>query len=363
MEFEVLNETFFKKLKMLNGFVTKNGIGVYVKIEALENDTVTLEVNGNNNFCRISMVAKIEECGSVLVMYKELYKMLSSANDVKALTFVKDDDYLHIFSVRKEGQQDFSFITPTINIDIANKFDTMGGSLVELSSVDLVRKLNVAIPFANKDDFGRQHLIGVRMEYLEDGVVFKTTDGRRLCETSVILSDGEINEFDPVTIPLSFAEEMLKEYALIKEMIMIYVSNKSVVIKNPTITMGTSLISQQFPNFDKIIPSELGEHFVVELSELEKALKKASVCCIKDPRVNLNLCANSLEVKATDEDRRVSVDIACSFDGEEKTIACNYRYLSDLVKVFNNSRLSLYNTEKGLLAEDNNGTFLIAKMR
>ena len=107
------------------------------------------------------------------------------------------------------------------------------------------------------------------------------------------------------------------------------------------------LIEGQFPNYQRVIPEKQSYSFQVLKSDLDQALKRIAlmvdkkVCRIlfKISSGVLTLLSPESEIGTADE------EIPCRYDGDDVTIALNYHYIEDPLKVINSEYIVFEFTE------------------
>ena len=111
--------------------------------------------------------------------------------------------------------------------------------------------------------------------------------------------------------------------------------------------VSSNLIEGQFPNYRRVIPDSQEYRIVINRNELMDALRRVSLLVEqKSRRVYLTLNENSLVLNSEESEIGVArEEITCEYSGPEATIALNYLYLTDPLKVIDNEEIAIEYTE------------------
>jgi DNA polymerase-3 subunit beta len=210
----------------------------------------------------------------------------------------------------------------------------------EIKNTFLFKKTQEAIlrtVFAASTDEGRPVLTGLRITIADGRVTFAATDGYRLSMEQVEIPDKKENltmilPAQSLSETIRIAQEMKSEdigFSLIEN------KNQAVFVL-PNVSVYTRLIEGEFPNVEKIIPSQAKTKVQTDRDQFIQAVKTtslfartaANIIKIKIEKDKLRLKAVTPQV-GEDED-----SIEAKVEGEETEIAFNYRFLLDLLSRF-----------------------------
>lgn len=359
MKIRVLNSVFKEKVKSLSGFTKPSGMGLYATISANDDENVSIKVEHPDAICEVSMVATIEELGEVTISYKEMQNIINNTSDIKILTLEASDDVLCVSSDEDGIVFEFKTRFAQLNITHTNWKTSVSFPFAGFIISEMLR---ISSPFVSTDT-SRPYLNGIRMENVNGGLVFKSTDGKRACILMPKRSDEEtpIPYFDPITIPNFFAKEIFNKFKELKDPIVIKVGEKCLGIETEKTIMYTTLLEKSFPNIDTIIPEEFISKFSVSTSDFLKAVRRASLCCDSSNKIELDIEANSLTLKAQGEEKDMSITLGCQYNGKRTKLYFNYKYIQDLLSVYNGEIVVFHisDNRKPLLIEDNMATYVI----
>lgn len=214
----------------------------------------------------------------------------------------------------------------------------------EIPQKDLIEMITQTI-FAVSDDETRYFMNGVFLENREGSLIMVATDGRRLSFIKKELGQ-DIQDFEGVIIPPKILQ-LLKKQSSGEGMVSLAVSDKSLFMKFDSQKISTSLIEGQFPNYNRVIPETQENDVYINKKELMEAVNRVSLLVEnKSRRIYLNLENDRLILNSEESDIGVAnEEILCRYQGPETTIALNYTYLLDPLKVIDSEEICLKFTE------------------
>ncbi len=199
--------------------------------------------------------------------------------------------------------------------------------------------------FAVSDDETRYFMNGVFMEQQEGKLSMVATDGRRLSLIGREV-DANVGAFDGVIVPPKILQ-LIRKLSSGEGNLSLAVSDKNIYVKFDNQRISSTLIEGQFPNYRRVIPESQSQELTVDRLELIEALKRVSLLVEqKSRRVRLELADGVLTLKSEESEIGVAQEeIACSYQGPAVSIALNYLYLSEPLRVMEDEKVSLRFTE------------------
>jgi DNA polymerase III subunit beta len=199
--------------------------------------------------------------------------------------------------------------------------------------------------FAVSDDETRYFMNGVFFEKAENGLVMVATDGRRLSYAKKIF-DAQIGDFKGVIVPPKVLGLILKR-APDEGLIDIAVTEKSIFFRFGAYKISSVLIEGQFPNYLKVIPESQKNRIVVRRSDLLDALKRVSIFVEQKSRRTFFALSEGVVVISSEESDLGTAreEFPCEYTGPEATIALNYKYLEEPLKVMDSEMIAIEFTE------------------
>lgn len=278
-----------------------------------------------------SIPANIEEDGGITVPARVFFELVSSIPKGKITLYTKEENLVLESEKTKTvfqtmPQDDF----PKIYEEKGEKIGVVKKSILEKDFTKIV--------FAASQDSGRPALSGVLFKKEKDGkrgnFLLVATDGYRLSlkKEAGVIGGGEADE-----TTLLVPARLIKELISLKneEDVGIYASRKNnqvLFIQNETILAGR-LIEAEFPNYEKIIPSDFSTRATVDKKELQSAVKTSAIFARETTNIiKFSLEKNKMVVSASAPSVGEStIEVEAKIEGEENEIAFNARYLLEFL--------------------------------
>ncbi|MCG8479352.1 MAG: DNA polymerase III subunit beta [Spirochaetales bacterium] len=198
--------------------------------------------------------------------------------------------------------------------------------------------------FAVSDDETRFFMNGVYLEPDENKLVMVATDGRRLSYISQETASG-LTGFSGVIIPPKVLN-LVRKLSSGEGTLRMAVADKHVFFEFEEHLVSSALIDGQFPNYRRVIPEHQHHSVMLDKSELVEALKRVSLLVEKSRRIYLGLSPGEMHLRSEESEVGVArEDIAVEYDGPETTLALNYTYLVEPLRVIDTDTISIHFTE------------------
>jgi len=336
MRFTFERSILLKEIAMANEIiVSKNAISILSNIyfEAKDGNLTIKATDMKVNF-ETKVPVTVLENGSVTVYGDKFFGILNSVPDGE-IEFEQVDNKINIKTSAKKAR----FQLKSIASDKFPEFSANGKELFEIPIRDLKDMIEETI-FAISDDETRYFMNGVYFEKTEDKFVMVATDGRRLAFINKNISG--ISDFPGIIIPPKILNIVLKR-AGDEGMAGISITDKTIFIQFGSYKLSSVLIDGQFPNYRRVIPENQNRSFTVNRQEMLDALKRVSLLVEqKSHRLYLALSSGTVSIYCEENDiGNAREEIPCAYDGEEVTIALNYRYLEEPFKVMTAEEISV----------------------
>lgn len=281
--------------------------------------------------------ASIEEEGGVTVPARTLYELLGNIPKGKIVLYTKNNSlFFETDRIKTVFQTISSEEFPKI-------YDGKGDKIATIDNKTLVNDLPKVV-LAAANDAGRPALSGVLMKKEEKGGGFLmvATDGYRLSLKKGQGSEkqGEKKDQRSLLVPARLIRELIsvKDWA---GDVGVYSSpsNNQILFFLEDAVLAGRLIEAEFPNYEKIIPSDFSTRAVSDREEFQKAVKTCSIFA----REAANIVKLSLEKGSSGKAGKIvvwasapslgetSVEVDAVVEGEENEIAFNARYLLEFL--------------------------------
>jgi len=348
MRFTFERSILLKEIAIANEIIaSKNAISILsnIYLEAKE-ESLTIKATDRSVNFETKVPVTVFEDGSVTVYGEKFFGIINSVPDGE-IEFEQVDNKINIKTSVKKAR----FQLKSIASEKFPEFSASGKELFEIPVRDLKDMIGQTI-FAISDDETRYFMNGVYFEKADDKFVMVATDGRRLAFINKSVSG--IPDFPGIIIPPKILNIVFKR-AGDEGMAGISITDKTIFIQFGSYKLSSVLIEGQFPNYRRVIPENQTNRFTVNRNEMLDALRRVSLLVEqKSHRLYLNLSSGSVSVYCEENDiGNAREEIPCEYEGEEVTIALNYRYLEEPFK-------AMYSEKISVLFSDPNKTITIS---
>jgi DNA polymerase III subunit beta len=186
--------------------------------------------------------------------------------------------------------------------------------------------------FAASADESRAILTGVLMQVTEDSVRFVSTDTHRLClyDAPVLEARGTVNAI----VPGRAMNELLRMLSDADGPIGVTISANQVMFKVGNSVLVSRLIDGQFPNYQKVVPTELDRRWLIPSELFQQAVKRAEIVARDNShRTTLKTQDGTLSISAENPSGKAMESVEVVRTGEDLRVVFNGRYLMDVMAV------------------------------
>ena len=340
MKFTCNRSILLKEIAIANEIIaSKNVISVLSNIymEAADDELIIKSTDNKVNF-ETKVPVQVMESGAVTVFGDKFFGILNSIPDGD-MEFEQSGGKITIKTSVKKARFQLKY-TSSENFP---QFTVSEKPYFELPIRDF-KDMILETVFAVSDDETRYFMNGVFFEKAEDKFNMVATDGRRLA--FINKQAHSVDDFAGVIIPPKILNVIMKR-AGDEGMIAISVTDKMIYIQFGSYKLSSVLIEGQFPNYRRVIPENQINSFSVNRLEMLDALKRVSLLVEqKSHRVYLGLSSGTISVFCEENEiGDAREEIPCKYDGEDVTIALNYRYIEEPFKVMKCDDIKIQFTE------------------
>ncbi len=305
-----------------------------------ENNGLTIKASDSSVNFVTKIPVDIQEEGTTTI-YCDKFMSILSALPSGEIEFEQKDIIVTIRPTSKKIKFQLKSMASDKFPEIAT---TNGIQFYEVPSKEFKEMISQTI-FAVSEDSNRYFMTGVYFEKKEDKLIMVATDGRRLSYIEKEIAQN-INDFPSAIIPTKVLNSVLKN-APIEGNIFFAVVDKMFFVKFGNYEYSSLLLDGQFPNYQRVIPENQTNNFSVDKKELESALKRMTIMIDKKvSRVIFKLQPGVLTLISPESDLgNADEEIPCRYDGQEITMALNYIYIEEPLKVISTERITFEFTE------------------
>lgn len=244
--------------------------------------------------------------------------------------------------------------------------DLTGSPEISLPSISLKEMFSKTAFSAARED-SRYMLNGVQLQIANQKATFIGTDGKRLAKTSSAVSiDPSIT--GTYVIPLKAVEEMIKMLDDSENQVHLSLAHDKIALESGSLTLITKLLSGQYPDVERVIPSNLSQNFSIHREELMSLLRQISLFTSEtSSSVRFSFETGQLFLAAMSSDigeGRVSMPV--DYAGPKLEIAFNPYFFLDILRHSKDEtvRFGLNDPHNpGLITDSTQALFVIMPMR
>jgi DNA polymerase-3 subunit beta len=341
MKFTCERSVLLKEISIAQEIIaTKNAISILsnIYIEAKEG-TLTIKATDLKVNFETQVPVTVVEPGSTTVFGEKFLGILNSSPEGE-LEF----EQTGVQIVIKPAAKKIRFQLKSIDSEKFPEFSVSSAPFFDIPVKD-VKDMIIQTVFAISDDETRYFMNGVFFEKIEDRLVMVATDGRRLAYIGRTV-EAAAASFSPVIIPPKILNLILKR-AGDEGLIALSVTDKTIYVQFGSYKLSSVLIEGQFPNYKKVIPEKQSFSFTVNRLEMLDALKRVSLLVEqKSHRVYLGVSTGTISVYSEESELGTAKEeFPCKYEGEEVSIALNYRYIEEPFKVISGEEICVHFTE------------------
>ncbi len=240
--------------------------------------------------------------------------------------------------------------------------DLIDAAIWSLPSATLKELLSKTVFAAGKDEL-RPLLNSVFLEFLEKETTFTGTDGKKLAKSHTSITDPE-NLKGSFILPTRTVDEIIrllddKE----EENISLHLTPSRIALKTNSITLISQLLSGQYPDVSRIIPTAKNNPILLHKEELITLLRQTSLFITDSgDSVKFTFTPGNLHLSATHGTiGEGDVNMPVNYQGEPLEIAFNPNYFLDILRHSKDETINfnIENTYNPALISDSSSTFFV----
>jgi DNA polymerase-3 subunit beta len=143
-----------------------------------------------------------------------------------------------------------------------------------------------------------------------------------------------VGEFSGIIIPTKILQ-LVRKLASGQGNLALSISEKNIFVQFDNQKISSNLIEGNFPNYNRVIPESQEQTAVLDKGTFVEALKRVSILAEqKSRRIYITLQTGNLVINSEENEIGAAKEqIACNYEGPEMTLALNYGFLLDPLKV------------------------------
>lgn len=279
--------------------------------------------------------ANVQEAGSMTAPARVLAEVLASLPETDVALSVDDSNTVSIkcatsdFSILGLPPEEFPML-PEVREEVSFSIER-----------DVLRESIRRTSFAIGIDESRAILTGILLQVTENGLKMVSTDTHRLCvlDCALVESRGVVNAI----VPGRAMNEVLRVVPEGEGTVSVGISNSQVKFKVGDTVLISRLIEGQFPNFEKVIPTEHNKRLTIPSAPFEQSLKRVSIVARENSnRAVIQTEDGKLVITAESGSvGRAHEEVEIVKEGEDIKMAFSAKYLLDALAVIDTEAIEI----------------------
>lgn len=284
--------------------------------------------------------AKVETDGAITVPARTITEFVN-ANTDETIALQSEGDALHVASQSHKAEIPGMSATehPTIP-------GVEGGEQITVPADIFLRGLRAVMVAAALDE-ARPALAGVSLQVVEKQLRLAATDSFRLAEFIIDLP-SEVSQWS-IILPSRAVAEVVRILGILKDVgeVTLVASPTQVHIKLGDTEIVSRLIEATYPEYRKVIPTTFVTELVLDVAQMQNALKMASIFTASAANnIHLHVADQTALLKSAasqfgQDTSALTAEIMHHTDNTTIDVTFNTRYLGDAVAAAGGSKIVL----------------------
>ncbi len=333
MEFVAKQSTLLRELNLVQGVVErKNTIPILANVLlSAEGDSVDLMATDLEISIRSAFSANVTKKGALTVSAKKLHEIVRTLPDSEVHFKADSENWATItcershFRIMGLPKDDF----PTLPIP--------GDAARVTFGLQQLREMVQKVIFAVTTDDARFALNGALMILGKASLTLVASDGHRLAYVSRPIASsgsGEVEEIR-VVIPQKALGEISRIAEQVGGEIVFSRQENQMFFEIGRCTLSSRLLEGQFPNFEKVLPTENDKVIELGREAFSDALHRVSLLAEeRNKAIRVSLSKGRIEVSAKNPELGEAREtIATEYSGADMEVGFNAKYFLDFLGV------------------------------
>lgn len=326
MKITVLSENLQKALSLVNRAVsTRNQLPILssVLLEVREK-TIYLSATDLEIGIETVVLGEIEE-GGVCAAPAKLFLELANTLPAGKITLKTQEGNLVI-----SGTRTHTVLQTAPAEEFPKLYEEKGEQVLSLEGKTMQQILKRVV-FASSAEATRPALSGTLFKKIGNSFVVVATDGYRLSLDTIEATTGAGSTIVP--------SRLIREILALKEeaSIGMYISptQNQIIFEQQQTTFVGRLIDAEFPNYEKILPTDASTTVTIDRESLLRAVKTCAIFARETANIiTLSFLKDKVVVSSkTPSLGENTVEVEAVLQGEENDIAFNAKYLLDFLSI------------------------------
>lgn len=338
MKFTLQREQLLKTLQLVTGVVERRQTLPVLANLLVKASDGRIELTGTD--LEVQLVAEceasVDQAGEATLPARKLADIWRSLGEGSEVSVTVEGDR----AVVRSGRSRFTLATlPAVDFPQVPS----GDADVDLTlGQDVIRALIDDVSFAMAQQDVRYFLNGMLLEVSQDQLRAVATDGHRLAMSTVSAEGGSSDRVRAI-IPRKGVIEIGRLLDGENETATVQMGGNHLQVKSGGFTLTTKLVDGQFPDYEKVIPSDTSRIILGDRDTLRQAFQRASILSNEKYRgVRLMVEGEQLTIQANNPEQEEAEEVvAVEFNGDALEIGFNVSYLLDVLGVLDTDQVKL----------------------
>lgn len=348
--------------KIQNIVPSKPAVPILVNIllEAID-DQLVISATDLTVSMRCYVDAKVIEEGAIALPARRLFQLIREITSPQIKISAQTNETAEIttgtsiFKINGMGKNEFPHLP-----------DLEGSPEIPLSKSTLKEMLSKTVFAAARED-SRFTLNGVQLQIAQQKATFIGTDGKRLSkiQTSVAIDPSLQGAY---VIPLKAVEEMIKILDETDAPATLNLAYYKISLEVGPLTLMTKLLAGQFPDVDRVIPSNVANRFSIHREELISLLRQVSLFT-SDTSHSVRFSFETGQLHLTGMSHEIGegrVSMPVDYSGPSLEIAFNPFFFLDILRHSKDETIQFGLNDAhnpGIITDTSSALFVIMPMR
>lgn len=328
MRFIFDKDSMFKVVSIAKDIIsTKNAMSILSNILlTLQGDKLEIRCTDTKvNFISYVNVFDTEE-GSTTVYLDKFLSILSNLPSGE-IEFIHDGNKIKIVPMT---QKKVKFELKCLSEDNYPVTPSAPTQFFEMPAKQLKDMISFTIDSVSTDET-RYFMSGILFEKTDGKLKLVSTDGRRLAYTE---TDGtNFPDIPQLIVPPKALSILLKKCPS-EGNIEIAIEENTIWFKFQDILLCSVLLDGQYPNYTRVIPTEIPYSLTINRVDMLEALNRVGLLADANAKkIMLHYDSEKIELSAKGQDiGESSEEVSCEYDGKPMDMALNINYLQNALK-------------------------------
>ena len=339
MKFATNRETLLRSLQLVTGVVERRQTLPVLANLLISARDGTLSLTGTD--LEVELVAResgvdIQQEGETTIPARKLADIWRSLPEEAQVTVEVSGDRATVRSGRSR------FTLATLPAQDFPKVESGQDDVSFRVRQEDLRSLLDQVSFSMAQQDVRYFLNGMLLEVSPQHLRTVATDGHRLA-MSTLEGAGNTQERMQAIVPRKGVLELSRLLDGEDEEVLLQLGANHLRVNKGPYTLTTKLVDGKFPDYEKVIPKDLGRTVTGDRNALRQAFQRASILSNEKYRgVRLIIEGDQLTIQANNpEQEEAEEQVAVDYDGDRLEIGFNVSYLQDVLNVLDTEQVQL----------------------